>query len=375
MNYIDRIIAESLHSELVKARKDVDRNPTEKQKEAGNYRKGHVSINGFMITIENPKGSYRKGKDKSGKEWKTLMRNDYGYFTRTLGKDGDAVDVFIGPNLNSDKIYPIDQYIGGEFDETKVMLGFDSKEEAKAAYLSNYEKDWKGFKYITEVDIDTFKEWLYNGRRQRKPFAKYKSLNEGADILNEAFNSRMLANLAAEHGGIEINRNGGLRDFPCAFLNGHGVNPSEITDDMLVGEPFEYSPYDRKSDNAVLFNDGTAIALRSDSELRYRNAGEKRMSRYGSGIGDTGDHDKRRGGFIGNGKDAVSAPYNGYSVSQRAGDAQRMRRAIENNRRDIDYIDKHRDDYRDWRERISRGNRNIDAIKSGVKSLKQNKPR
>lgn len=375
MNYIDRIIAESLHSELVKARKDVDRNPTEKQKEAGNYRKGHVSINGFMITIENPKGSYRKGKDKSGKEWKTLMHNDYGYFTRTLGKDGDAVDVFIGPNLNSDKIYPIDQYIGGEFDETKVMLGFDSKEEAKAAYLSNYEKDWKGFKYITEVDIDTFKEWLYNGRRQRKPFAKYKSLNEGADILNEAFNSRMLANLAAEHGGIEINRNGGLRDFPCAFLNGHGVNPSEITDDMLVGEPFEYSPYDRKSNNAVLFNDGTAIALRNDSELRYRNAGEKRMSRYGSGIGDTGDHDKRRGGFIGNGKDAVSAPYNGYSVSQRAGDAQRMRRAIENNRRDIDYIDKHRDDYRDWRERISRGNRNIDAIKSGVKSLKQNKPR
>lgn len=375
MNYIDRIIAESLHSELVKARKDVDRNPTEKQKEAGNYRKGHVSINGFMITIENPKGSYRKGKDKSGKEWKTLMRNDYGYFTRTLGKDGDAVDVFIGPNLNSDKIYPIDQYIGGEFDETKVMLGFDSKEEAKAAYLSNYEKDWKGFKYITEIGTDEFREWLYNGRRQRKPFAKYKSLNEGAGILNEAFNSRMLASLAAEHGGIEINRNGGLRDFPCAFLHGHGVNPSEITDDMLVGEPFEYSPYDRKSDNAVLFNDGTAIALRNDSELRYRNAGEKRMNRYGSGIGDTGDHDKRRGGFIGNGKDAVSAPYNGYSVSQRAGDAQGMRRAIENNRRDIDYIDKHRDYYRDWRERISRGNRNIDAIKSGVKSLKQNKPR
>lgn len=172
-----------IYVNLCNARNSVDRNPSEKQKEAGNYKKGHVNINGFNITIENPKGSYRKGKDKDGKEWKVLMHNDYGYFTRTLGKDGDAVDVFIGPNLNSKKIFPIDQYINREYDETKVMLGFNSAEEAKAAYLSNYSKDWKGFRYITEVDIDEFKKWLYNGRRQRKPFAKYKSLNESEYMI------------------------------------------------------------------------------------------------------------------------------------------------------------------------------------------------
>lgn len=169
---------------LKRARKEVDLNASENMQKAGNYAKGHVKILGFNITIENPKGSYRKGKDRNGKEWKTLMHNDYGYFVRTLGKDGDAIDVFIGPNLKSEKIFPIDQFINGEFDETKVMLGFDNKEEAKKAYLSNYEKDWKGFKYITEVDLDTFKKWLYDGYRQRKPFAKYKSLNESLDELS-----------------------------------------------------------------------------------------------------------------------------------------------------------------------------------------------
>ena len=180
---INEIIKESLRSELERARRETDKNPTEGQKEAGNYKKGHINILGFNISIENPKGSYRRGKDKNGKEWKTLMHNDYGYFTRTLGRDGDAVDVFIGPNLKSDKIYPIDQFVNGKFDETKVMLGFDSAEEAKRAYLSNYSKAWKGFKYITEVGIDEFKEWLYNGKKQMKAFALYKNLNESIESM------------------------------------------------------------------------------------------------------------------------------------------------------------------------------------------------
>jgi hypothetical protein len=198
MKDLEKIIAECLHTSLELARIETDTNPTDAQKEAGNYKKGHVNIHGFRITIENPKGSYRKGKDEKGKEWKTLMHNDYGYFTRTLGKDGDAVDVFIGPNIDSDKIFPIDQYIGGKFDETKVMLGFDSKEEAKKAYLSNYEKDWKGFKYITEVDTDTFKEWLYNGRRQRKPFAKYKMLNEDWHPVYDIYEDYTVSDLLYE---------------------------------------------------------------------------------------------------------------------------------------------------------------------------------
>lgn len=164
-------------------RKKVNTNPSEAQINANNYKKGHINLLGFNISIENPKGSYRCGKDKNGKEWKTLMKHDYGYFTRTLGYDGDAIDVFIGDNLKSIKIFAIDQFLSGKFDETKIMLGFNSKEEAKKGYLSCYEKNWKGFKTITEVDIDTFKKWLYDGHQQRKPFYKYVEIK--ANSINE----------------------------------------------------------------------------------------------------------------------------------------------------------------------------------------------
>ena len=48
------------------------------------------------------------------------MYYDYGYFKHTLGKDGDAIDVFIGDNLKSDKIFVVDQFLSGNL--TKVKL-------------------------------------------------------------------------------------------------------------------------------------------------------------------------------------------------------------------------------------------------------------
>ena len=175
---------------IANARKETNTNPTEGQKEAGNYKMGRVKIFGFDIAIENPKGSYRRGKDRNGKEWKTLMKNDYGYFTHTKAIDGDAVDVFLGNDFESKSIFAIDQKVGGKFDETKVMLGFNSEEEAKKAYLSNYQKDWNGFWRITEVSIEDFKDWLYDGYKQRKPFSEYneikkKKLNENVDFYKK----------------------------------------------------------------------------------------------------------------------------------------------------------------------------------------------
>ena len=179
-----------IKKELEKARKETNTNPTEGQKEAGNYKMGRVNIYGFEIAIENPKGSYRKGKDKNGKEWKCLMHNDYGYFTHTKAVDGDAVDVFLGKDLDCKTIFAIDQVINGKFDETKIMFGFKTEEEAKKAYLSNYNKGWKGLGKVTEVSIDVFKEWLYDGYKQRKPFSEYndikkKKLNEMVDFYNK----------------------------------------------------------------------------------------------------------------------------------------------------------------------------------------------
>ena len=180
-------IVNSLKQELIRARKEVNTKPTEAQIKAENYKMGHIKIMGFDITIENPKNSYRQGVDSNGKKWKTKMYYDYGYFKHTLGKDGDAIDVFIGDNLKSDKIFVVDQFLNGEFDESKVMLGFNTEKEAKEGYLKNYEKDWKGFKKITEVSIDVFKEWLYDGYKQRKAFYQYseiqkKKLNESKEI-------------------------------------------------------------------------------------------------------------------------------------------------------------------------------------------------
>ena len=167
--------------EIDDASKEVDLNPTEPQREAGNYRMAHISVKGMTISIENPKGSkrYYGEKDADGNRKYNVMKNHYGYFTKSLGKDGDAVDVFIGPNVdNFERVYCVDQKMKGEFDETKVMLGFNSKEEAKGAYLSNYDENWKGFMAITSVPLKTFKKWLYRGRKQRQPFKDYVEIKK-----------------------------------------------------------------------------------------------------------------------------------------------------------------------------------------------------
>jgi len=160
---------------------ETNTNPTDGQKEAGNYKMGHISIKGMRITIESPRGSIRKGTDSNGTAWQRQMRNHYGYFTNTTGngKDGDAVDVFIGPHPEDfDRVYVVDQKVDGRFDESKVMIGFYSKQEALQAYLSNYSPDWQGFWRITGVTLRVFKKWLYRDHKQRKPFFDYVTIRK-----------------------------------------------------------------------------------------------------------------------------------------------------------------------------------------------------
>lgn len=163
------------NNEIAREGEQVDPNPSEAQKQAGNYKKGHVNVQGFDITIENPAGSVRSGTDAQGNTWSVEMQNHYGYFKRTQGKDGDQIDVFVGPNPESGKVFVVDQVDPqtGVFDESKVMLGFDTVDEARAAYLSNYEEGWQGLGAITEVGVEDFKAWLYDGAKQRKAFSEY----------------------------------------------------------------------------------------------------------------------------------------------------------------------------------------------------------
>lgn len=159
------------------ARKEVDTNPTEAQKEAGNYRKGHVTVDGYNITIENPKGSERKGTDKDGNAWSVTMNNDYGYIRGTEGVDGDHIDVFLSDTPESGNVYVVDQINeDGSFDEHKVMYGFDTRADAEEAYLANYSPGWKGLGNITEVTKEQFKKWIESSQRKTKPFAEYKSI-------------------------------------------------------------------------------------------------------------------------------------------------------------------------------------------------------
>lgn len=194
-------LMENTMDEIDSKANETNVDPTEKQKEAGNYKMGHIRIEGMPISIENPKGSYRTYKKDDGSEGKIKMKNHYGYFTNTTaqGKDRDAVDVFIGPNVEEfDYVYVIDQNnTKGEFDESKVMLGFNSKEHAKNAYLSNYSSDWDGFRSITKVSIKTFKKWLYRKHKQNKPFSEYyiiqkqkldETISHDENIINDEEN-------------------------------------------------------------------------------------------------------------------------------------------------------------------------------------------
>lgn len=183
LDYAERIVeAKRLHDEELK----VDTNPSEAQKEAGNYKKGHVKINGFDVSIEQPVGSVRSGKDASGKEWSQVMNNTYGYIRGTKGVDGDHIDVFLGPDMNSDMVYVVDQVnTDGSFDEHKVMMGFSSLEDARSAYLSNYEEGWQGLGNITGVTLDEFKKWIDSSTRKTKPFYEYKGIKREESSVSQ----------------------------------------------------------------------------------------------------------------------------------------------------------------------------------------------
>ena len=161
----------------------VDTNPTEAQKEAGNYKKGHIKVDGFNVTIEQPKGSVRRGKDANGKEWETEMHNTYGYIRGTESVDGDHIDIFLSDNPIEGNVFVVDQVNkDGSFDEHKVMYGFSDMESARKAYLSNYEEGWQGLGNITEVSKEEFKKWIDSSKRKTKPFAEYSSVKTEGDV-------------------------------------------------------------------------------------------------------------------------------------------------------------------------------------------------
>ena len=176
------VIAAESDAAVTRAGKETNTNPSEAQKEAGNYAKGTVEWNGLHVAIENPKGSERrgvmKGEDGDDRPWSVKMQDHYGYIKRTKGADGDQVDVFMGPNPKSDKVWVIDQQdFGGKFDEHKAMLGFDSQADALQAYDRAF-SDGRGFERVKDMQsmsVDEFKDWVKSDKPRKAAKASIDS--------------------------------------------------------------------------------------------------------------------------------------------------------------------------------------------------------
>lgn len=183
---------DELGEKIAQAEAEVDTDPTEKQKEAGNYKKGHVRIGKFDISIEQPKGSVRRGVDANGRTWETKMNNTYGYIRGTESVDGDHIDVFLSDDIDNwdgQKVFVVDQYNeDGSFDEHKVMLGFNDINEAYKAYLSNYENGWadKHTLRITQASLEEFEKWIDSSNRKTKEFSEYKKVKKETVANNPA---------------------------------------------------------------------------------------------------------------------------------------------------------------------------------------------
>ena len=184
LDFAERVAAEhQSYQERKEEEAKVDTNPTEAQKEAGNYKKGHIKVDGLDITIEQPKGSIRRGTDANGKQWESEMHNTYGYIRGTESVDGDHIDIFLSDNPAEGNVFVVDQVNkDGSFDEHKVMYGFPDMESAKRAYLSNYEEGWQGLGSITEVKKEDFKKWIDSSKRKTKPFAEYSTVKTQGDV-------------------------------------------------------------------------------------------------------------------------------------------------------------------------------------------------
>lgn len=160
--------ADKARAQLAAARAQTNPAPTIAQKLSGNYAKGkldgaEVGLPGLTISIETPKGTERTGTH-NGQPFKVEMPGDYGYFLGTKGKDKDHVDVTIGPNPKAETVYVVDQIDpkSGDFDESKVMLGFESRTQAETAYDASFSDGSGPIRrgMLTALSKKELKDWL-----------------------------------------------------------------------------------------------------------------------------------------------------------------------------------------------------------------------
>jgi phage-related protein (TIGR01555 family) len=120
---------------------------------------------GVPITVERSKGQRRVLKNDSGNVvYDRTLLHDYGFIRGTIGRDGDEVDVIIGPDESAANVFVADMIdlgpdVDKRSDEDKVLLGFRSEAEARAAFLSMYPPEFLGS--LKRMSIKEFADgWL-----------------------------------------------------------------------------------------------------------------------------------------------------------------------------------------------------------------------
>lgn len=340
----------SVQSAVEAASAEVNTTPTPAQAEAGNYKHGYVTIGDFKIKIENPAGSTRKGVDADGKEWQTTMANTYGEIQGTESTDGDALDVFLATDMdewNGRKVFVVDQTKpDGSFDEHKIMLGFNDKDEAMDAYLANYDRAWAqthpGLR-ISEVNIEDFNKWVESSHRKTKPFSDYTNVSKVTD------------NAPTDQSATAITRNGyKVESKPYTNKQGKTLDTYLVTFDRDFSKE-EMSAlrakakalkgwYDRETKGWMLRSEADAksfaedIAEKNTDDVDGAVSALSALERAGLGESDVAEElrriqeeesrsdelDKKTGETVLSGKETVSLkPWREMNAQERMDEAQR----------------------------------------------------
>ena len=280
-NVQDNTSTNKLLDHIAEAREMVDTSPTEAQKEAGNYKKGHIKLDGYDITIENPKGSVRSGKDANGQEWSITMNNDYGYIRGTKAVDGDHIDIFLSDNPSEGNVFVVDQLNEkGEFDESKVMYGFPSMDEARSSYLANYSPGWENrISTITEVTKDEFYKWIDSSVKKTKPFSEYKSVNpvQLAPSIESA-NADRMKDIETRLAEIE-DRKIELEDILVEAGNDSVERDAVFSEQQELNQ--EQQELEAEYSGLRAMNDESNEILTSEgSDIRFREVGNEKISSF-----------------------------------------------------------------------------------------------
>lgn len=275
-------------AEVAEAGKVVPKKLSLRRRASGNYTKGIVTWNGLRISIETPAGHWRIGKKEDGKLWFTKMRDAYGYIQRHEGYDGDAVDVFLGPDLDSPWVHVVNQTDGksGAFDEVKCVIGCHTEAEARLLYMRNYTKGWKGYRNCVRMSVEQFKKWLPKAKDGPASHSQLKAAAvRGAALQLRGVGAQklaaFLAPLAISAGGLGTDLITNAYSRRAADRMARALGPMPREEKALL-------------DLQARLRTVPVAGLRSPAYISYRDI----ENRVGVPLGERKPEEKRRRGMV-----------------------------------------------------------------------------